>query len=121
MARIRHTAKVMEDEGSPSNREDRPPSREAAEVAAASSSAASSSESGKNSGLDGTASSRESGSFSSTSNSDESTDSDSGGYVEIMLSDTYAKNHAADIEEGDIGEGSGGCRGVRREFGRREC
>jgi hypothetical protein len=96
----------MEDEDSPSNCEDRPVSPEAAEAAAASSLAASSSESGKIFGLDGTASSRKSGSSSATSNSDESTDSDRGGYVEIMLSDTDAKNHAADIKEDEIGEGS---------------
>jgi hypothetical protein len=52
MAHVRHTAKAMEGEGSPSNREDRPASPEVAEAAAASSSAASSSESGKISGLD---------------------------------------------------------------------
>jgi hypothetical protein len=69
----------MEGEGYPSNREDRPASPEVAEAVVASSSAASGSESGKISGLDWSASSRGSGSISSTSNSDESNDSDSGG------------------------------------------
>jgi hypothetical protein len=96
----------MEGEGSPSNREDHPTPPEVTEVAAASSLAASISESGKISGLDWSASSRESGSTSSTSSSDESNDSGSGGYVEIMLSDTDAKNRPADVEEGEIGEGS---------------
>jgi hypothetical protein len=106
MACVRHTDKVMEGEGSPSNREDRPASPKVAEAAAASSSAASSLESSKISGLDGSASSSESGSSSSTSSSDENNHSGSGGYVEIMLSDTDAKNRAADVEEGEIGEGS---------------
>jgi hypothetical protein len=74
MARVRHTAKAMKGEGSPSNREDRPVSPEVAETAVASSSAASNLESGKISGLDWSASSRESSSTSSTSNSDESCD-----------------------------------------------
>jgi hypothetical protein len=103
MARVWHTAKSMEGEGSPSNREDRPASPEVALAAAASSSTASSSESGKISSLDWSASSRESSSTSSTSNSDESSDSDRGGYVEIMLSDTNTKHRDADVEEGEIG------------------
>jgi hypothetical protein len=97
----------MEGEGSPSNREDQLAPPEAAEAAAASSSAASSSESGKISGLDWSASSRESCSTSSTPSSDESSDSDGRGYVEIMLSDTDRKHRDADVEEGEIGEGSG--------------
>jgi hypothetical protein len=44
MARIRHTAKMMEGEGSPSNHEEWPASLEVAEVAVASSSVSSSSE-----------------------------------------------------------------------------
>jgi hypothetical protein len=107
MARVRHTAKAIEGEGSPSNHEDRPASPEATEAAAASSSSSSSLESGKISDLDGTASSRESGSSTSSLNSDASSDSDSEGDVEIMLSDTDAKKRATDIEEGDIGEGNG--------------
>jgi hypothetical protein len=51
-ARVRHTAKAMEGEGSPSNREDQAAPPEVAKAAAASSSATSSSESGKISGLD---------------------------------------------------------------------
>jgi hypothetical protein len=82
----------MEGEGSPSNHEDQLAAPKAMEAAAESSSASSSSESGKISGLDGTASSHESGSSSSTSTSDEHSDFDSGGDVEIMLSDTDAKN-----------------------------
>jgi hypothetical protein len=96
----------MEGEGSPSNREDQATPPEAAEAAAASSSASSSSETGRISGLDCSASSRESGNTSSTSSSDESNDSGSGGYVEIMLSDTDAEKHVADVEEGEIGEES---------------
>jgi hypothetical protein len=46
------------------------------------------------------------GSTSSTSSSDESNDSGSGGYVEIMLSNTDAKKCAVDVEEGEIGEES---------------
>jgi hypothetical protein len=64
-------------------------------------------ESGKISGLDGSVSSRESGSSSSTSNSDESNDSDSGGDVEIMLSNTNIKKPDAGVEEGEIAEESG--------------
>jgi hypothetical protein len=105
MARVRHTAKAREGEGSPSNHEDRPASPEAAEVAVASSSTSSNSESSKISVLDGSASSREIGSSKFTSNSDESSDSDSGGDVEIMLSDTDAKKCTVDIEESEIGEG----------------
>jgi hypothetical protein len=96
----------MEGEGSPSNREDQATPPEAAEATATSSSAASISESGKISGLDWSASSRESDNTSSTSSSDESNDSGSRGYVEIMLSDTDAKKRAADVEEGEIGEES---------------
>jgi hypothetical protein len=70
------------------------------------SSSSSSSEYGKISGLDWSASSRESGITLSTSSSDESNDSGSGGYVEIMLSDIDAKKCAADLEEGKIGEES---------------
>jgi hypothetical protein len=97
----------MEGEGSPSNHEDRPASPEAAKAAAVSSSVASSSESGKISSLDWSASPRRSGNTSSTSNSDESNDSDSEGFVQIMLSDTDAKKQATDVEEGVVGEGSG--------------
>jgi hypothetical protein len=96
----------MEDEGSPSNREVQAASPEAAEAVAASSSSSSSLESGKIFGLDWSASSHKSGSSSSTSSSYESNDSGSGGYVEIMLSDTDAKKHAANVEEGEIGEES---------------
>jgi hypothetical protein len=96
----------MESEGSPSNREAQAAPLEVAEAIAASASSSSSSESGKISGLDWSASSCESGSTSSTSSSDESNDSGSGGYVEIMLSDTYAKNRVVDVEEGEIGEES---------------
>jgi hypothetical protein len=40
-----------------------------------------------------------------------------------MLSDIDAKNRAADIEEGEIGEGSGAAATEEfgGEFGRREC
>jgi hypothetical protein len=107
MARVRNIAKVMEGEGSPSNREDQPAPPVVTKAAATSSSAASSSESSKISGLDWSASSRESGSNSSTSSSDESSDLDGGGYVKIMLSDTDTNRHDADVEEGEIGEGSG--------------
>jgi hypothetical protein len=93
----------MEGEGSPSNQEEQPASPEVVEAAATSSSAASSLESAKISGLDWFASSRESGSTLFTSNSNERNDSGSGGYVEIMLRDTDAKNRAADMEEGEIG------------------
>jgi hypothetical protein len=96
----------MEDEGLPSNREAQTALLEDAEAAAASASSSSSSESGKISGLDWSASSHESGSTSSTSSSDESNDSGSGGYVEIMLSDTDAEKRGADVEEGMIGEES---------------
>jgi hypothetical protein len=78
-----------------------------ADAAAASTSSSSHSESGKISDLDGSASSRKSGNSISTSNSDASSDSNSRGDVEIMLSDTDAKKHTADIEEGEISEGSG--------------
>jgi hypothetical protein len=61
MARVRHTAKAMEDEGLPSNREVQAAPPEAAEAAVASSSSSSSSEFGKISSLDWSASSRESG------------------------------------------------------------
>jgi hypothetical protein len=96
----------MEGEGSPSNHEDQPAPLDAAEVAAAYSSSSSSSEFGKISSFDGFVSSRENGSSSSNSNRDESSDSDSGGDVEIMLSDTNAKKPDAGIEEGEIAEGS---------------
>jgi hypothetical protein len=62
MARVRHTVKAMEGDGSPSNQEEHPASPVVADVAAASSSSSSSSEFGKISGLDGSASSRESSS-----------------------------------------------------------
>jgi hypothetical protein len=97
----------MEGQGSPSNQEEHPASPVVADAAATSSSLSSSSESGKISGLDGSASSRESGSSTSTSNSDASSDSDSGGDVEIVLSNTDAKKRVADIEEGEIDEGTG--------------
>jgi hypothetical protein len=106
MARVRHMAKAMEGEGSPSNHEERPASLEDAEPTAASSSLSSSSESGKISGLDGSASSRESGNSTFNSDSDESSDSSSGGDVEITLSDIDAGTHAG-IEEGEIAIGSG--------------
>jgi hypothetical protein len=95
----------MEDEGS-SNREVQAPPPEAAEAAAASSSSSSSSESGKIFVLDWSANSRESGSTSSSSSRDESNDSGSGGYLEIMLSDTNVKKCAANVEDGEIGEES---------------
>jgi hypothetical protein len=98
--------KAMEGEGSPSIHEEHPTSPEGVEAAATSSSSSSSSESGKNSGLDGSVSSRRSGSSSSTSDSDESSDSDSGGDVEITLSDTDAKKINDGIEEGEIVGGS---------------
>jgi hypothetical protein len=96
----------LEGEGSSSNRETQAAPLEVAEAAAASTSSSSSSESGKISGLDWSASSRESGSTSSTSSSDESNDSGSGGYVEIMLSDTDAEKRAVNMEEGENGEES---------------
>jgi hypothetical protein len=52
MARIRHTAKVMEGEGSSLNHEEQDAPLGAAEAIATSSSSTSSSESGKISGLD---------------------------------------------------------------------
>jgi hypothetical protein len=61
MARVRHTAKAMEGEGSPLNREVQDASLEVAEATTASSSSSSISEFGKVSGLDWSASSRESG------------------------------------------------------------
>jgi hypothetical protein len=115
MARVKHTAKAMEDEGSPSNREVQAAPLEAAEAVAGSSSSSSSSESGKISGLDWSASSRESVSTSSSSSSDESNDSGSGGYVEIMLSDTDVKTRATDEEEGEIGEESEAADAVESE------
>jgi hypothetical protein len=63
-------------------------------------------ESGKIFGLDWSASSRESDNTSSTSISDESNGSSSGGYVDIMLSNTDAEKRGADVEEGEIGEES---------------
>jgi hypothetical protein len=96
----------MEGEGSPSNREEQAVPLEAAEAAATSSSASSSSESGKISGLDWSASSRESGSTLSTSSSNETNGSGSGGYVDIMLRGTYVEKRGADVEEGEIGEES---------------
>jgi hypothetical protein len=59
MARVRHIAKAMEDEGSPSNREAQAAPLDVAEAAAASTSSSSSSESGKIFGLDWSANSRE--------------------------------------------------------------
>jgi hypothetical protein len=97
----------MEGEGSPSNQKDRPASPLTADGTAASSSSSSSLESGNIFGLAGSASSRESGNSMSTLNSDTSSDSDSGGDVEIMLSDTNSKKRDAGVEEGEIGEGSG--------------
>jgi hypothetical protein len=93
----------MEDEGSFSNRgkQEMPP--EATEVNVTSSTLSSSTESGKISGLDWSASSRESGSTSSTSSSDENSSSGDGSYVEIMLSDTDGGKRDADVE-GEIGE-----------------
>jgi hypothetical protein len=96
----------MEGEGLPLNLEVQAAPLEAAEATIASSSSSSSSESGKISSLDWSTSSRESGITSFTSSSDESNDSISGGYVEIMLSDKDAKKRAADVEEGEIGEES---------------
>jgi hypothetical protein len=58
MARVRHIAKDMEGEGSPSNREVQAAPLEVAEAAAASASSSSSSKSGKISGLDWSATSR---------------------------------------------------------------
>jgi hypothetical protein len=104
MARVRNMEKALEGDGSPSNQEEHLSSPLAA--AAASASSSSNAESGKISGLDGSASSHESGSSISSSNSDASSDSDSGDDVEIMLSDTDAKKCAIDVEEGEIGEGS---------------
>lgn len=107
MARVRQTAKVIEDEGSPSNCKDRAASSEVVEAVATSSSLSSSSESGKISSLDGSVSSRESCSSSSTSSSDENSDSNSGGDVETMLSNRDAKKIDADVEEDEVAEGSG--------------
>jgi hypothetical protein len=95
---------VMEDEGSPSNREEQAAPPGASEAIAASSTSTSSSESGKISVLDWSASSRESGSTSSTSSSDESKSSGNGSYVEIMLNDKDVGKRGADVEEGEIGE-----------------
>jgi hypothetical protein len=97
----------MEGDGSPSNLEERPASPPNADAVAASSSSSSNLESGNISSLDGSASSRESDIFSSTSNSNECSDPDSGGDVEIILSDTNAKKNEADTEEGEIAGGSG--------------
>jgi hypothetical protein len=94
----------MEDEGSSSNRGKQAAPPKAMEAIATSSTSSSSSESGKISGLDWSASSRESGSTSSTSSSDENSNSGGGSYVEIMLSDTDAGKRDADVEEGEIGE-----------------
>jgi hypothetical protein len=94
----------MEDEGSSSNRGKQATPPEAMEAIATSSTSSSSSESGKISGLDWSASSRESGSTSSTSSSDENNSSGGGSYVEIMLSDTDAGKRDADVEEGEIGK-----------------
>jgi hypothetical protein len=96
----------MQGEGSPSNREEQASLLEVAEAVVTSSSASSSLKSGKISGLDWSASSRKSGSTSSTSSSDESNGSGSGGYVDIMLSDTDVEKRGADVEEGEIGEES---------------
>jgi hypothetical protein len=96
----------MEGEELPSNREAQAAPLEVAEAAAASTSSSSSSKSGKISGLDWSTSSRESGSTPSTSSSDESNDSGTGGYVEIMLSNTDAEKRAINMEEGEIGEES---------------
>jgi hypothetical protein len=94
----------MEDEGSSSNR-GKQAAPEATEAIATSSTSSSSSESGKISGLDWSAISRESGSTSSTSSSNENSSSGGGSYVEIMLSDTDAGKRAViDVEEGEIGE-----------------
>jgi hypothetical protein len=92
----------MEDEGSSSNR-GKQAAPEVTEAAATSSTSTSSSESGKISGLDWSASSRESGSTSSSSSSDENSGS-GGSYVEIMPSDTdVGKRVLVDVEEGEIG------------------
>jgi hypothetical protein len=92
----------MEDEGSSSNR-GKQTAPEVTEAAVTSSTSTSSSESGKISGLDWSASSRESGSTSSSSSSDENSSS-GGSYVEIMPSDTDAgKRVLVDVEEGEIG------------------
>jgi hypothetical protein len=96
----------MESDGSPSNREEQAGPLEAAETAATSSSASSGTKSGKISVLDWSASSRESDNTASTFSSDENNDSGSGGYVDIMLSDTNVEKRTADEEEGEIGEGS---------------
>jgi hypothetical protein len=96
----------MEGEGSPLNREEQASLLEVAEAAVTSSSASSSLKSGKISGLDWSTSSRKSGSTSSTSSSDESNGSGSGGYVDIMLSDTDVEKRGADVEEGEIGKES---------------
>jgi hypothetical protein len=95
----------MEGEGSLWNREVQAAPLKVAEATAVSSSSSSSLESGMVSGIDWSASSRESDNNSSTSSSDESNDSGSGRYVEIMLSDTYAKRRVIDVE-GEIGEES---------------
>jgi hypothetical protein len=94
---------VMEDEGSSSNRGEQAAPPEATEAIATSSTSSSSLESGKIFGLDWSASSRKSGSTSSTSSSDESKSLGRGSYVEIMLSDTDAGKRDADVEEGEIG------------------
>jgi hypothetical protein len=118
MARIRHTAKVMEGEGSSLNHEEQDAPLGAAEAIAASSSSTSSSESGKISGLDWSAISHESGSTSSTSSSDESKGSGNGSYVKIMLSDTDVEKCGADVEEGEIGEeGDAAAKEVAEGFG----
>jgi hypothetical protein len=72
---------VIEDEGSSSNRGKQAVPLEATEAIATSSTLSSSSESGKISGLDWSASSRESGSTLSTSSSNESSSSGGGSYV----------------------------------------
>jgi hypothetical protein len=94
----------MEDEGSSSNRGKQEAPPEATEANATSSTSSSSSESGKISGLDWSASSRESGSTSSISSSDENSSSGGGSYVEIILSNTDVGKRDADVEEGEIGE-----------------
>jgi hypothetical protein len=92
----------MEDEGSSSNR-GKQAAPEVTEAAATSSTSTSSSESGKISGLDWSANSRESGSTLSSSSSDENSGS-GGSYVEIMPSDTdVGKRVLIDVEEGEIG------------------
>jgi hypothetical protein len=97
----------MEGEGSPSNHEEHPASTEVAEPPAASSSSLSSSKSGKISGLDGFASSRESNNSSSNYDSDECSDSTSGGDVEITLSDVDVDKTDASVEEGEIASRGG--------------